>query len=73
VTEQARAVSQRRELAWPMPVAERVRRLYAVTLARRPTPEEAALAIEFVRATPAKPWELLAQVLLCSNEFAFTD
>ena len=73
VTEQARAVSQRRELAWPMATAERVRRLYAATLSRQPTPEETALAVEFVRTTPVKPWELLAQVLLCSNEFAFVD
>ncbi len=73
VIEQARAVSRRPELSWPMPTAERVRRLYAVTLARQPSPEEAALAAEFVASTPAKPWELLAQVLLCSNEFAFVD
>jgi len=73
VIEQARAVSQRRELAWPMAKAERVRRLYAATLARAPTPEEATLAAEFIATTPAKPWELLAQVLLCSNEFAFVD
>jgi len=73
VIEQARAVVQRRELAWPMATAERVRRLYAATLGRPPTPEEGALAAEFVAATPAKPWELLAQVLLCSNEFAFVD
>ena len=73
VIEQARAVSQRRELLWPMATAERVRRLYAAILSRPPTPEEAALAAGFVRSTPVKPWELLAQVLLCSNEFAFVD
>ena len=73
VIEQARAVTRRPELSWPMATGERVRRLYAVTLARQPTPGEATLAAEFVAATPEKPWELLAQVLLCSNEFAFTD
>ena len=60
---------------------ERTRRLYQVVLARNPTADELALAKEFLAsAETAKPvpgqlgaWELLAQVVLLSNEFAFVD
>ena len=51
--------------------------LYRLAYSRAPTPEEAALATEFVK-TPAEgsgmsPWDQLAQVLLLGNEFAFVD
>jgi hypothetical protein len=73
VLEQARAVAARPDIARPMADALRVHHLYRAVLARDATPEEVNAALAFVDATPEKPWELLAQVLLCSNEFAFVD
>ncbi len=81
VAEQAKAVAARRDVAWAFTADEKVRRIYRAVLGRDPTPEESALAKEFVAsarlAKPAAgqlgPWELFAQVLLLSNEFAFVD
>jgi len=79
VAEQAKAVIARSDVASVTDSQERVVRVYQAVLARQPTTEEAALACEFV-ASVSKPefgkltgWELLAQVLLLSNEFAFVD
>ena len=79
--EQAAAVAARPDVTSATEPGERVRRLYRVVLAREPTDEEVTLAKEFVAAAgesePAGgqlgPWELFAQVLLMSDEFAFVD
>jgi mono/diheme cytochrome c family protein len=79
--EQAKAVAARREVAWAFTADERVKRIYRAVLGRNPTADELTLATEFL-ATAGKskpvtgqlgPWELFAQVLLLSNEFAFVD
>jgi hypothetical protein len=79
--EQARAVVARREVAWALTADERVKRICRAVLSRDPSGDEVKLAREFIAAAgQAKPmvgqlgpWELLAQVLLLSNEFAFVD
>ncbi|MCS7465838.1 PSD1 and planctomycete cytochrome C domain-containing protein [Stieleria sp. ICT_E10.1] len=88
VIEQAKALAARSEAAPDSPpaggsddasnhsVAERIKRLYRLALARDPDPAELNVAIEFVRpesAATLDPWVQLAQVLLLSNEFAFVD
>jgi hypothetical protein len=74
VMEQAKALAARATETDP---AKRVAALYRLAYSRAPTADEAALALEFVKA-PAEgmgltPWEQLAQVLLSANEFAFVD
>jgi Protein of unknown function (DUF1553)/Protein of unknown function (DUF1549)/Planctomycete cytochrome C len=78
VIEQAKALAAR---AADPDANKNVRELYRLAYGRPPTPEERALALEFVN-TPADAetksagltaWEQLAQVLLLSNEFAFVD
>jgi hypothetical protein len=81
VAEQAKAVTARREVAWAFTADERAKRIYRVVLGRDPSADEAKLANEFVttarksKSTAGQlgPWELFAQVLLLSNEFAFVD
>jgi hypothetical protein len=74
VIEQAKTLASRASDADP---AKRVAALYRLAYSRSPTPEEAALALEFVKAPAEKSgltaWDELAQVLLLSNEFAFVD
>jgi mono/diheme cytochrome c family protein len=50
-----------------------VRALYRRVLLRDPTPAETDAAVKLVRADDAPAWELLAQVLLASNEFLFLN
>jgi hypothetical protein len=81
VAEQAKAVAGRPEVAWAFDPGRKVRGIYRAVLGRDPTADEAALAKEFVTEAGAVkptagqlgPWELFAQVLLLSNEFAFVD
>jgi len=77
VTEQARALAERPEVARAGSHTERVEALYKLALGRRPTTAESELAVGFVGTEETKaafgPWEQLAQVLLLSNEFAFVD
>ena len=80
VVEQAKAVTQREDVAWAASPAEKVDNLYRAILGRSPTAEERSLALAFATGDTAKPkggqlnaWGLLAQVLLLSNEFAFVD
>ncbi|HVK15993.1 MAG TPA: PSD1 and planctomycete cytochrome C domain-containing protein [Fimbriiglobus sp.] len=79
--EQAKAVAARRDVAWVFDRDERISRLYRAVLSRDPSADELKLAREFIAAAGKSklttgqlgPWELLAQVLLLSNEFAFVD
>jgi hypothetical protein len=81
VADQARAVAARRDVVWALTAGERMRRTYRAVLGRDPTPDELALAKEFVAsagevnptAGRLAPWELFAQVLMMSDEFAFVD
>ena len=79
VVEQARRAAARPEVAAAADAGGKVRSLYRAILSRDPSADEAAAASEFVAgATPPAAgqlgaWELVAQVLLASNEFAFVD
>jgi hypothetical protein len=53
--------------------AERVAAVWRAVLARAPTSQEVERAERFVAAAPGRGFELLAQALLMSNEFAFVD
>jgi len=70
----ARALLQRTDVA-SADGGAKVRQLYRLAFGRAPTDEETRWALEFVQAakTPAVGWELCAQSLLLSNEFAFVD
>ncbi len=75
--EQAKAVTLRPEVVAAKAPAAKVTALYRAVLGRKPSAAEAKLAAEFI-ALPTKPkeptgWELFAQALLMSNEFAFAD
>ena len=51
-----------------------VRALYRRVLSRDPTRPEVEAAVRLTRADEDDPeWELLAQVLLASNEFLFLN
>ncbi|OWK47071.1 PSD1 and planctomycete cytochrome C domain-containing protein [Fimbriiglobus ruber] len=79
MAEQARAVAARADVVGVTEPGERVIQTYRAVLGRNPTGEEVNRAKAFVAAAekPAAgqlgPWELLSQVLLMSNEFAFVD
>ena len=77
VTEQAKALANRAEVSAAKSPEAKVVALYRLALGRKPTSEEAALALEFTRDDDPKAafgkWPQLAQVLLLSNEFAFAD
>lgn len=80
VAEQATAIVARQAVTAASTPAAKLDQLYRIILMRSPTPEEQKLALEFVNGSPRptakgklNPWELLAQVLLLSNEFAFVD
>jgi mono/diheme cytochrome c family protein len=79
VLEQARQLAARPEVAGESAPALRVAALYRLALARPPRPQEVELALRFVAAPPAagqtklSPWEMLAQVVLSTNEFVFLD
>ena len=69
--DQAKAVVARPDVAWAFTADEKAKRVYRTVLGRNPTADEVALAKEFVVSTGS--WELFAQALLMSNEFAFVD
>ena len=77
LTEQAKSLYLRLEVANSTTPAAKVTALYRLALSRKPTSEEVSLAIEFTRDDDPKAtfgkWPQLAQVLLLSNEFAFVD
>jgi hypothetical protein len=83
VADQARALAARPDVARRKGEAERVQRLHWLAYGRPAGPEEAELALAFVREAarekgrsggPAlSAWAQYAQVLLLANEFAFVD
>ncbi|MGL6096878.1 MAG: DUF1553 domain-containing protein, partial [Fimbriiglobus sp.] len=79
VAEAAKAAATRPEVTAATAPAEKARQLYRAVLGRNPTSAEVALATDFAAAVPPPAagqlgaWELVAQVLMLSNEFAFAD
>jgi hypothetical protein len=81
VMEQAKEVVSRAEIAMFSNPGERIDALFRRVYARHASKEEVARCLEFVGggastssgATGLSPWELLAQVLLISNEAVFLD
>jgi hypothetical protein len=81
VLDQARSLAARANEPAPNDPETRIAALYRLALSRQPRADEQAKALEFITAQQAKPtepgqlspWELLAQVLLLTNEFAFVD
>jgi hypothetical protein len=80
--EQARRLAGREEIASQSDPAARVQALYRIAFARDASLEEVELGVKFAQAQEAavKPaagklsgWEMLAQVLLLTNEFMFVD
>ena len=70
----ADAVPARPDLSSEMEIARRVERLYLVLFQRKPKPEEARLAEEFLGLQPtAAAWSQFTQALLLTNEFVFVD
>ena len=77
VLEQAHAVARRVEVAWAGAPPAKVRAVTRAVLGRSPTADELVAGVEFL-ALPTRPGdppaiELLAQVLMAGNEFAFVD
>jgi hypothetical protein len=80
VAEQAKAVIARDDVKTAAEPTAKARAIYRAVLSRDPTSAETEAVTEFVAGTTAKPgkgqldpWEMAAQVLLLSNEFAFVD
>jgi hypothetical protein len=75
VLECARRLVRRPDVAAEPDVPRRVEHLYRLVYGRPPSPEETALACDFVGAAPGTPvaWERYAQALLLANEFVFVD
>jgi hypothetical protein len=74
VAECARGLLRRPEIAAETNTDARVRRLYRLAYGRAPAAEEAALAREYLGASPAPAaWERYAQALLLANEFVYID
>ncbi len=59
----------------PESPGRRLEAAYELAYARRPTPTERRLALEFVQRDPIESaaWRRLCHVLLCSNEFIYLD
>jgi hypothetical protein len=78
VIEQARALTARQEATAKERPVERIDALYRLIFGRSPLPKEREMSLAFVERSESKSntlgrWEMLAQVLLLSNEFAFID
>jgi cytochrome c553 len=74
VIEQARGVMARPEVAEAATAEAKIERLHQALFARSPEADEIRLGLRFVdEQSGAAAWELYAQALLLSNEFAFVD
>jgi hypothetical protein len=69
-----RGLLQRPEVA-ALEGESKVKQLYRIAFGRTPTKDEIRWSLEFVAGTSSSAvgWELCAQALLLSNEFAFVD
>ncbi len=74
VSETALALAARISHEGPRAHEPRIRRLYALVLGRLPTPSEINLGIELLAPKAgALPWERYCQLIVCQNEFLYTD
>jgi hypothetical protein len=74
VAECAKSLLGRPDVAGESDEGRRVERLYRLLYGRRPAPEEADLARQYLGTSPAAAtWERYAQALLLANEFVFID
>ncbi|CAN5137913.1 PSD1 and planctomycete cytochrome C domain-containing protein [soil metagenome] len=77
--EMARGVMKRPEVKAAANDNDRLTAVVRAVLHRNPTPGERGLMMEFLQQSPRGteatlgPWEQLAQTLMMSNEFAYTD
>jgi hypothetical protein len=70
----ARNVLRRSEIAAEKDVARRVDRLHRLLFGRPANADDAALAVDFLGATPDEGrWQRYVHALLLTNEFVFTD
>lgn len=75
VTEIARRLATRPDVAGQTDPAERVRHQFRLCFSREPTDEELAAALEFIatNSPDEKSWQRFAQALLLANEFLFIE
>ena len=74
VNEMARALSARILNDGPVQTEARVRRLYAITLGRPPSRLELELAERALgRSAGSDAWERYCHLIVCQNEFLYTD
>jgi hypothetical protein len=87
VVEQARWLANRLDVIAQNDPTLRIHRMYRHAFGRAATPEELNVTLAFIESTPARGstdspvpasqsleiWEIVAQVLLLSNEFMFVD
>jgi hypothetical protein len=85
VVQQAERLAARPEIAATPDPIERIERMYRLVFSRSPTPDEVALAKQYLAAPPATadgkpnpadkltPWQRYAQALLMTNEFVYID
>lgn len=77
VWEQSKSLAGRMTAVQTDSTEDRLNRLYQLALGRDPDPKERDTCLEYIQSAPkahqARVWTELAQVLLCSNEFAYVD
>jgi hypothetical protein len=73
VAEQARALAARAARAAGADNEGRIRRLYALALGRPPTRAETDLALQVLAQGGADPWGRSCHMILCTNEFLYSD
>jgi hypothetical protein len=74
VNEMARAIAARIEREEIVPPEARVQSLYSLTLGRLPSPLELDLANRaLARKAGSNAWERYCQLIVCQNEFIYTD
>jgi hypothetical protein len=75
VLEQAQQLMARKEIAAAADAPGRIQALHELLFGRSASADELSLGLKFVGAQPSQgeSWNLYAQALLLSNEFAFVD
>jgi hypothetical protein len=74
VNDLARALAARVAKEAPEGNRERIARLYALTLARSPTPAELDFGLKMLAGPgPGDAWERYCHLVLCTNEFMYLD
>ena len=79
IQDRARALAAREEVAQAKSDAGRVSALYQCAFSRLPDEEEMRIALQYIHGSSGegnsrgRPWELLAHVLLATNELVYVD